>query len=90
MSQLTIEIFSAGCPLCDEVVTAVGELACTSCDVSVSDLRDASVAERARAQGVARAPSVVIDGVLADCCRGGVDLARLREVGLGQSVEGEA
>lgn len=88
MSKRTFEIFSAGCPLCDEVVAAVREAACPSCEVSVSDLRDPAVAERARGYGVASAPAVVVDGKLADCCQGGVSLERLRELGLGQPLAG--
>ncbi len=84
--QRAIEIFSAGCPLCDEVISAVRSEACPSCHVVVSDLRKTATAERARALGVARAPSVVVDGVLADCCQGGVSLPRLRELGLGRPL----
>lgn len=90
MSKRTIEIFSAGCRLCDEVITAVREAACPSCAVTVSDLRDSAVAARARSQGVRRAPAVVVAGVLADCCRQGIDLARLRELGLGRHLAGGA
>lgn len=82
--QRTIEMFSAGCPLCDEVITAVRSEACPSCRVVVSDLREPATAQRARALGVARAPAVVIDGALADCCHGDLSLPRLRELGLGR------
>jgi len=88
MSKRTIEIFSAGCPLCDELVATVREAACPSCEVSVSDLQDPAVAKRARKRGVTRAPAVVVDGKLADCCEGGVSLERLRELGLGRPLAG--
>ena len=88
MSKRTIEIFSAGCPLCAELVAKVREAACPSCDVRVSDLRDPGVVDRARHHGITRAPAVVIDGELADCCEGGVSLERLRELGLGQPLAG--
>ena len=35
----TIEIFSADCPICDDVVQRVREMACESCDVQVLDLK---------------------------------------------------
>ncbi len=35
----TIEVFSAGCPACDEAVKLVQSLACPSCDVQVLDMR---------------------------------------------------
>lgn len=79
-----IEIFSAGCPCCDETVKTVKQVACPSCDVEVLDMRRDDVAERAKQYGIASVPAVVIDGQLADCCAGrGVDEATLRSAGLG-------
>ncbi|KAF0114091.1 MAG: putative Thioredoxin/glutaredoxin [Rhodospirillaceae bacterium] len=75
----TIEVFSAGCPACDEVVSLVQGLACPSCAVDVLDTRDIGVAKRAKALGVRSVPAVAINGQLAGCCAGrGVDEASLR------------
>ncbi len=83
----TIEIFSAGCPVCEETVQLVNRVACPSCDVSVLDMRDAQVAARAKELGIRSVPAVLIDGVLADCCSGrGPDEATLRAAGLGQPL----
>ncbi len=80
-----IEVFSAGCPACDEVVALVQGLACPSCAVDVLDMRDIEVAKRAKALGVRSVPAVAINGQLAGCCTGrGVDEATLRAAGLGQ------
>ena len=80
-----IEIFSAGCPACDDAVALVNSIACESCEVTVLDMYDAAVAERARSLGVARVPAVVIDDTLAGCCAGrGPDESTLRAAGLGQ------
>ena len=38
-----IEVFSAGCPACDETVKLVNQLACPSCDVSVLDMKKPDV-----------------------------------------------
>lgn len=82
-----VEVFSAGCPACQDVVALVQGLACPSCDVSVLDMNDPAVARRARGLGVRSVPAVVIDGRLADCCKGNSpDEAALRAAGLGQSV----
>lgn len=82
-----IEVFSAGCPACEEAVKLVNRVACPSCEVSVLDMRDPNVAGRARGLGVRSVPAVVIDGRLADCCAGrGPDEATLRAAGLGQPV----
>ncbi len=82
-----VEVFSAGCPVCDENVAEVRRLACPSCDVTVLDMKDAEVAERAKALGIRSVPAVAIDGKLADCCAGrGPDEAVLRAAGLGKEI----
>jgi len=83
----TIEIFSAGCPICTETIDLVRSIACPSCDVQVLDLQQTANAERATALGVRSVPAVAIDGQLADCCSGrGPDEATLRAAGLGQAL----
>ncbi|MEE8042053.1 MAG: thioredoxin family protein [Pseudomonadales bacterium] len=83
-----IEIFSAGCPACEEVIGRIRSLACPSCDVSVVDMHTDRVAARARALGIRSLPAVVIDGKLADCCAGrGPDEDVLRAAGLGQPLD---
>ncbi len=79
-----IEIFSAGCSVCEEAIRAVNELVCSSCDVEVLDINNPDVAGRAAALSIRSIPAVVIDGQLADCCTGrGVSSATLREAGVG-------
>lgn len=82
-----VEVFSAGCPACEEVVRLVQSLACPSCDVTVLDMHDPDVANRARGIGVRPLPAVVIDGQLATCCSGpGPNKATLKSAGLGQPI----
>lgn len=82
-----VEVFSAGCSVCDDAVNLVQSIACPSCQVEVLDMQDANVASRAKTLGVQRVPAVVIDGKLADCCTGrGPDAATLRAAGLGQPI----
>lgn len=82
-----IEIFSAGCPVCEATVARVKEIACPSCEVSVLDMKEPSVAERAVGLGIRSLPAVAVDGKLADCCTGrGPDEAILRAAGLGQPL----
>jgi hypothetical protein len=81
----TIEVFSAGCPACEDTIRLVNSVACPSCAVKVLDMRDASVARRARELGVRSVPAVAIDGQLAGCCSGrGPEESVLRAAGLGQ------
>ena len=82
-----IEIFSAGCPICDDTINLVNRLACTSCEISVLDMNDKQVAARATAPSIRSVPAVVINGKLADCCAGrGVDEDTLRAAGIGQPL----
>jgi glutaredoxin len=82
-----IEVFSAGCSVCQETIEMVRRNACPSCEVTVLDMNDTNVADRARQLGVRSVPAVVIDGKLADCCAGrGPDEATLKAAGLGQTL----
>lgn len=85
--QRRVEIFSAGCPVCEDTIALVRRLACDSCDVAVTHMGDPRGVERARELGVRSVPAVAIDGRLADCCAGsGPDEATLRAAGLGQPL----
>lgn len=80
-----IEIFSAGCPSCEETVSRIRELACPSCEIEVLDMNEDSIEKRARTLGINSVPAVVIDGKLAGCCAGrGPDENILMAAGLGQ------
>jgi glutaredoxin len=79
-----VEVFSAGCPTCQEAVDVVKKAACPSCDVVVLDMHDSQVAKRAKALGVRSMPAVAIDGKLAECYTGrGINEEVLRAAGLG-------
>jgi glutaredoxin 3 len=81
-----IEVFTAGCSMCDETVAMVKRVSCSSCDVEIHDVREAGVAAKAKQYGVVRVPAVVINGRLADCCAGnGPNEQTLRAAGLGQA-----
>jgi len=86
-AQRQIEIFSAGCAVCEAVVARVNEMACSSCAVAVLDMNQPDVAAKAKALGIRSVPAVVIDGKLADCCAGrGPDEEALRAAGLGRPL----
>ena len=61
-NKRTIEIFTAGCPLCTETVQAVKQ-AVASCGCNVVE-RNVSSAE-AKQYGVRAVPTIVIDGQIA-------------------------
>lgn len=85
--QRQIEIFSAGCPTCNDAISLVRKLACPSCSVTVLDMHDPEVAERAAGLGIRSVPAVLVDGKLAECCAGrGPDKDALRAAGVGQAI----
>ena len=71
---MKVEIFSSGCPLCEEAVQKVRERACDSCEVTVLDVHDSGVAARLQALGVKTVPAIAIDGGL---LQPGVDISTL-------------
>ena len=84
MTIRIVEVFTAGCSLCDNAVQRVQTLVCPSCRVDILDMRDVSTQEKATQYGVTRVPAVAVNGTLADCCQGGgVDLAALQRLGVG-------
>ena len=87
-SKRKIEIYSAGCSICNTVIERIREAACKSCDIVVLDMKQPEVQRGAAGLGILSLPAVVIDGRLATCCSGrSVDLDALRQAGLGQPAE---
>jgi hypothetical protein len=89
MAKRLIEVFTAGCSVCDGVVKQVKDLACDNCEVVVYDLNakcDTNVCEdKAKAYGVKSVPAVAINGKLVDCCsNNGINIDALKAAGLGQ------
>lgn len=82
-----IEVFSAGCAVCEDTITLINKIACSSCEVEILDMHRADVAKKAKQYGIRSVPAVVVDGRLADCCAGrGPDEAALRAAGLGSPL----
>jgi hypothetical protein len=74
-----VEVFSAGCALCEEVIDAVRREAGSTSEIIVRKMIDARVLARAEGLGIRSVPAVVIDGKLATCCTlRGVDLQVLK------------
>ncbi|MDQ3194217.1 MAG: thioredoxin family protein [Bacteroidota bacterium] len=79
-----IEIFTAGCPVCEEQVEKIKEAACPSCDVVTLNVSsDKNALSKAKEYNVKSLPAVAIDGKLAECCSSGIDLNVLKKMGLG-------
>jgi len=86
-----VEVFTAGCPVCDEAVTLVKGLACVGCEVIIYDLNEpcesGECLEKVKTYGIKRVPAVVVEGRLAECCRvGSITVEGLKAVGLGSPL----
>ena len=82
-----IEVFSAGCNVCETTVEQINAAACPSCDIVVLDMKDPNVAARAEDLSIRSIPTVLVDGKITDCCSGrGVNIDVLRAAGMGQPL----
>lgn len=89
MSKRKVEVFTAGCPLCEDAVKLVKSAACPDCEVVVYDLNKGcstnECREKAKAYEVKRVPAVAVNGRLLDCCKQGpVTAEALKAAGVGQ------
>jgi len=80
-----IEIFTAGCPICDEQVEKIKAAACSSCEIETLDVKtDSNALKRANDYNIKSLPAVAINGNLANCCSNkGIDINVLKSMGLG-------
>ncbi len=86
MAKRQVEVFTAGCPVCEPTVRLVQEMACPDCEVTVYDLRESGI-DKAKDYGVTTVPAVVVNGKLAACCdRPGPRREELAAAGIGQRL----
>lgn len=68
-----IEIFTAGCPVCDSTVKMVQELACDNCEITIYDLvkqcDDKTCLAKVKEYDIQKLPAVAVNRKLLDCCR---------------------
>lgn len=82
-----VEIYSAGCPVCQDTINLVNRIACDSCEIRILDMNNTEIAARAIKLGIRSVPAVTINGKLAECCSDrGVDENTLRAAGIGQPL----
>lgn len=86
-----IELFTAGCAVCDPVVDLVKSMACSSCEVviyNLSQLCDTKEClEKVKAYGIKALPAIAVDGKLLNCCQNkGVSIEELKNAGIGKAA----
>jgi thioredoxin family protein len=72
MSKRQVEIFTAGCPVCEPVVQLVKDTACDNCEITIHNLKDQCESKicvsKMKEYGVKRLPAIAVDGKLLGCC----------------------
>jgi hypothetical protein len=86
-----VEVFTVGCPVCENAVKLVEELACKDCEVIVYNLNEpcesSECLEKIKTYKISRVPAVVVDGSLPECCNiGPVTSEGLIKAGVGSSL----
>ena len=68
-----VEIFTAGCPVCEPVVQLVKETAYENCEITIHNFAEQSERKicltKMKAYGVKRLPAIAVNGQLLDCCK---------------------
>ncbi len=68
-----IELFTAGCAVCEPVVEMVKSMACNSCEVVIYDLTNKSetevLQEKIKTYGIKALPASAVNGKLLSCCQ---------------------
>jgi len=86
----SVEIFTAGCPVCEPTIQLVKETACDDCDITIHDLSkdpiDKQATDKLITYGINRIPSIVVDGKLLDWGDRKVTREDLLNAGIGQSL----
>ena len=84
-----IEIFTAGCPVCEPVVALVKETACQNCEITIHNLSDQCESKicisKMEEYKVKRLPAIAVDGKLLGCCKN-IEITKedLVNAGIGQ------
>jgi glutaredoxin len=93
MGKRSVEIFTAGCVLCDETVKLVNDMACPDCEITVYNLieqrEDKECMEKVKEYEITSVPTVVVNGKVAECCkRSKPNRQDLEALGIGQPFAG--
>lgn len=91
MAKRHVEVFTAGCPVCDPTVALIKELSCPSCEVTIYDLNKGcqtnECRDKAKTYGITKVPSVAVDGKIVSCCQSSrPNRGSLMAAGIGKAI----
>jgi hypothetical protein len=85
MSRIQIEIFTAGCLVCEPVVQLVKDTAGVNCDITIHNLSELYDVDICKKHNIKRLPAVAVDGKLLDCCKN-IDITKKDLINAGIGV----
>ncbi len=90
LNKRKIELFTAGCPVCEPVVEMVKSMACSSCEVIIYDLTNPAetelLQEKVKTYGIKALPAIAVNGKLLSCCQNkGISVDELKNAGIGKA-----
>lgn len=85
-----VEVFTAGCAVCEPVVKMVQSMACSSCEVVIYNLSKPEDAkehlEKIKDYGIKALPAIAVNGKLLPCCQNpGASAEELSKAGIGKA-----
>lgn len=90
MEKRKIELFTAGCPVCEPAVELVNSMACQYCQVTIYNLaKQGDIKEglsKMKEYNITSLPAVAVEGKLLECCsKRGISHKELHKAGIGQN-----
>lgn len=86
-----IEVFTAGCSVCEPMVEMVKSMACSSCEVIIYNLSQPcdtkECLEKLQEYGIKALPAIAVNGSLLSCCQNKeISMEALKNAGIGQAA----
>lgn len=63
-----VEVFSAGCQICESAIEMVRNMSCPSCKIKIMNMKDKRAEKRAAELGIRTIPAIAVNGRLVSCC----------------------
>lgn len=90
MMKRQIEIFTTGCPVCDEVTKLVEEVSCNSCEITTYNVNEQceekTCLDKIGEYQIKKIPAVAVDGKLLKCFEDGITKENLLTAGIGKAI----
>ena len=91
VTKRRIELFTAGCTVCEPVLEMVKAMACSSCEVVIYNVAQPcdtkECLEKVKDYGIKALPAIAVNGELLNCCQNkGVSVEELKNAGIGQAA----